>query len=272
MRGWLENKTILVTGGTSGLGLELVKKFLSNGNRVITISRDSESLLDNNKQLASEHCDLSDLSEVTKTVGKFKSAKLKVDVLINNAGVLSPPHFLMTKDKFEFSYQVNFLSHYLLTYLLIRNHVLNPSLVVNVSSPIYRKGDLELNNVFNQSKYGLFKAYASTKLFMALFSQKLSEETIRSFSYNPGTFNSGIYRTQSPWFRIMYKVAAPFMTSSSRVADGLFKSIESQSWEDGKMISKDGTTMELIQIEQSSIMEFWNNVDEQLEQWLGNSR
>ena len=270
MSSWLETKTILITGGTSGLGKELAQRFLSDGNRVITISRNGKEIHDFKKQLIIYKCDLSDLSEVAEFANTLAETKQKIDLLINNAGVLSPPDFLMTKDNYEFSYQVNFLSHYFLTLLLIEKKVLNPSLVVNVSSPIYKSGDLNLDRILNQNNYGLFRAYASTKLFMALFSVKLSMDSVNSFSYNPGTFNSSIYRMQRRWFQVIYKIAAPFMSSASSAADGMYEIIKSQSWQNGKMMKKNGDSMELIFMEESRILRFWEKVDTQLEKWLRN--
>ena len=194
------NKTICITGGTSGLGLELVKKFALADYKVITISSESMSDEMHYPNLRSITCNLSDFGDVKKFVDLVEREKIEIDILINNAGVLSAPDFIKTKDGFEFSYQVNFLSHFLIIRLMMSRGIFNPELVVNISSPIYKNGSFELINIQNEAAYKLFKAYASTKMYMALFSKKLAEEGVVSFSYNPGTFNSRIYRMQKMWF------------------------------------------------------------------------
>ena len=169
-------KTICVTGGSSGLGLELVKNFSEAGYEVISVSREKMSNDAHYPNLRDIRCDLSDFSEVKKFVELIEIEHINIDILINNAGVLSPPDFSRTKDGFEFSYQVNFLSHYLITRLLIEKDIFNPELVVNVSSPIYKNGSFELTSIQDEAAYKLFKAYASTKMYMAIFSKKLAEE------------------------------------------------------------------------------------------------
>lgn len=262
------NKTICITGGTSGLGLELVKKFSQAGYNVITISREKMSDDVHYPNLRSITCDLSDFADVKMFVDLIERENIRIDILINNAGVLSPPEFIKTKDGFEFSYQVNFLSHFLITRLLMRKGIFNPELVVNVSSPIYKNGSFELINIQNEAAYKLFKAYASTKMYMALFSKKLAEDGLKSFSYNPGTFSSGIYRMQKPWFHLLYNVAAHFMAPSHKVADGMYRVIENKKWINGSMVNKKGDSSELVQMEQDKIDAFWNLVENQLHDWI----
>src|SRR5210317_1857774 len=119
------NKTICITGGTSGLGFELVKKYSVNGYRVISLCREKVSDNAHDPNLRNIRCDLSDFSEVIKFVELLEYENINIDILINNAGVLSPPDFIRTKDGFEFSYQVNFLSHYLITKLLMIRGIFN---------------------------------------------------------------------------------------------------------------------------------------------------
>ena len=264
MENWLSGKTILITGGTSGLGKSLVYEFLGNGCHVISIARNGAVVEINNENYKHFSSDFSNLSTIEKTVEEFINEKISVDVLINNAGVLSPPRYEESKDGFEFSYQVNFLSHVYLTRLLLKHNLLNPKLIVNISSPIHTKGHLNLDKALDQKAYGLFQAYSNSKLYMAMFSQRLSEDGYPSFSFNPGTFNSGIYQLQDKWFHTMYKIAAPFMTSSKKVAKGLSNLILNQGWENGMMMNKYGKQSKILKCSQSDISKFWLQVDQQL--------
>lgn len=264
MKNWLQGKTVLLTGGTSGLGKSLLVKLLANGCSVISVSRNGilqEIDSDNYRHISS---DFSDMASVKKLIDKLIEDKVSVDVLINNAGVLSPPRYEETKDGFELSYQVNFLAHVYLTRLLLKNKVLNPKLIVNTSSPIHSRGHLNLEKALDPNKYGLLQAYSNTKLYMALHSDQVAKDGYQSFSFNPGTFNSGIYRLQEKWFHILYKVAAPFMASSDNVANGLFKTIHDQSWESGKMMNKRGKQSKMLQHSTKEIENFWAQVDQQL--------
>ena len=107
-------------------------------------------------------------------------------------------------------------------------------------------GKIYSDDQTEKDDHGMFQTYSNTKLYMALFSRKLSEEGYSSFSFNPGTFRSGIYRSQSKWFKNVYKVAAPFMTSSKKVANGLCKTITTKNGFDGQMIDKRGKYSDLM--------------------------
>jgi NAD(P)-dependent dehydrogenase (short-subunit alcohol dehydrogenase family) len=262
------NRRILITGGTSGLGRSLVKQFLENGYTVCTLSRNADSEKIQNKNYSFLQCDLADLSEVKRVAEELVQMKQTFDVLINNAGILSPPKYQKTVDGFELSYQVNFLSHVFLTGLLIEKGLLIPSLIVNVSSPIYTKGTLEINKIFDKRSYGVLQAYSNTKLFMALFTQKMTEDGLPGISFNPGTFSSGIYKFQQKWFHYLYKIAAPFMTSSDRVASGLFQMVNTDNWSDGKMMDRKGRATKLKNYDPDQKEAFWKHVELQIEEFL----
>ena len=265
MENWLFDKTILITGGTSGLGKSLVLKFLKHGCKVISISRNGTLVgIAPNKNYKHIPCDLAILSSVTDLVNFLLVEKFSVDILINNAGVLSPPEYRLSNDGFELSYQVNFLSHVYLTRELVKQKILKQGLIINVSSPIQAKGHINLDKALDENEYGLFQAYSNTKLYMALFSKHLSDLGYSSFSFNPGTFKSSIYQLQKKWFQILYRIAAPFMVSSKKVAYGLFQIIYDQSWQNGKMMNRNGIPNQIKDQDQTQLIEFWEKVDWQL--------
>jgi NAD(P)-dependent dehydrogenase (short-subunit alcohol dehydrogenase family) len=261
-------KQMLITGGTSGLGRSLVKQFLDNGYTVFTLGRNGIAKKIQSANYTFLECDLADLNEVRKVVEDLVQKKTFFDILINNAGILSPPKFQKTMDGYEFSYQVNFLSHVLLTRLLLDRGILNPNTVINISSPIYTKGTLDINKIFERRYHGVLQTYSNTKLFMALFTQKMTEDGIPGFSFNPGTFSSGIYRFQKKWFHYMYKIAAPFMISSDRVASGLFQIVHSDKWADGKMMDRKGKVINLKNYDPDQKKAFWNRVEMQIKDFL----
>jgi NAD(P)-dependent dehydrogenase (short-subunit alcohol dehydrogenase family) len=261
-------KNVLITGGTSGLGKSLVELFLSKGYKVYTVGRNGISEKNTHDNYAFYLCDLANLDAVRKFVEQISRDNITIDILINNAGVLSPPQHQETEDGHEYSYQVNFLSHVLLTRLLINKRKLKPGFVVNISSPVHKNGQLELKKIFDKKAHSVLQAYSNTKLFMALFTEKLALEGISGFSFNPGTFSSGIYQLQKPWFHRLYKIAAPFMVSSDRVAKRLYGITNEHNWKKGKMISKNGSVCELKNYNSELIDAFWKHVDGQIEEYI----
>jgi NAD(P)-dependent dehydrogenase (short-subunit alcohol dehydrogenase family) len=205
---------------------------------------------------------------VIEVVEELKRQNWRFDLLVNNAGMLSPPSYTETSDGFEMSYQVNFLSHVLLTRLMIKSDLLNNSTIINMSSPIYTKGKPDVKGGSLNGSYGVLQAYANTKLFMAMFSEKLADEGVRSFSFNPGTFSSGIYRSQKDWFHQLYRVAAPFMISSRNVAEKVLRIVEKDAFGSGEIISKNGWGKTLDYIDDNAKKRFWLNINEQLHRYF----
>jgi len=262
MESWLAGKCVLITGGTSGLGRSLALKFLSHGCRVVTIGRTEGLQTDDVTRYQHYQCDFADFVGL-KSVVKRIIADCSIDILINNAGILSPPRFQQSKNGLELSYQVNFLAHYYLSTSLVSNGV-DLKCIVNVSSPVHTKGQLDLRYVEASEHYKLLPAYANSKLYMALLSQFLHEKGLDCFSFDPGTFSSGIYRAQQKWFHLTYKVAAPFMTSSDKVANGLVDLMTARSWTNAKMYNRRSQLVPLLKFDPIKIEAFWNKVEQQL--------
>ena len=264
MKSWLSGKNILITGSTSGLGRSLVTRLLNEQAQIISVSRNGKLDYVDNENYIHFSCDLAEFSHIQALVKQLQEREISIDILINNAGVLSPPNYLKTQDGFEYSYQVNFLSQVYLTRILKEKNILNSSLVINVSSPIHTKGTIDLDRALDSNNYSVVKAYSNTKLYMALFSMKLAVECIHSFSFNPGTFSSGIYRRQKKWFHLFYKIAAPFMASSNFVADQLLYIIIEKRWVNGKMMNIKGQISTMLSYEQTEVDSFWTEVNNQL--------
>ncbi|MDZ7604480.1 MAG: SDR family NAD(P)-dependent oxidoreductase [Cyclobacteriaceae bacterium] len=203
---------VIVTGGTSGLGFELVNLFLERGAEVMSLGRAEGKVVHPGHSFYK--CDFASLTQVSETALQIAKKGKGIDLIINNAGILSPPDFTTTMDGFELSYQVNFLAHVHFFQILREGGLLKKTMIINTTSPIRTRGKLEQDWIFDKNSYGTIKAYASTKLYMSLFTTHLAFLGFSSYAFDPGTFSSGIYRAQNPWFHALYKVAAPFMVSS----------------------------------------------------------
>ena len=219
------SKNILVTGGTSGLGLQLVKMLLDNGYNVTATGRKKVEIPGSNGKFRFFYVDFADMEQSAAVFRRISSEK-KFIAVINNAGILSPPALTRTVDGFEYTFQVNFLSHLLLNEIIIRSTPDLSSLrIIPVTSPVYRIADFNNYRINSADEYRAFNAYCSSKLYLAMMNDVLSDRHNRNmplcFSFNPGTFSSGIYRMQKTWFRFLYHVAAPFMRSPAKVAAAL---------------------------------------------------
>ncbi len=130
----LTGKIIIVTGGNSGLGYESVKALAEKGAKVILASRSIEkgeaakSEIMQHKPIGKVlvmKLDLMDLSSITKFASDFKAKYDRLDVLMNNAGIMTTPYFL-TKDGFEGQMGTNHLGHFALTGQLLELIVSTP--------------------------------------------------------------------------------------------------------------------------------------------------
>jgi NAD(P)-dependent dehydrogenase (short-subunit alcohol dehydrogenase family) len=216
-------QNILVTGGTSGLGLELARKFMSAGNKVWITGRN----LRHNDAFGEDFhflkTDFADLRSVSRTLSEVLEAGLRFDIVINNAGVLGPPSYIMTGDGFEYTFQVNYLAHLLVSELIAHftdndHHIL----FATVTSPVY-KFVKPVFRIPEREKYRSFRTYSESKYYLLLITKAVCSanpgKKITGFAFNPGIFNSGIYRTQAKWFHRLYKFASPVLKDPGKVAD-----------------------------------------------------
>ncbi len=183
----LTGKVIVVTGGNSGLGYESVKAFAKKGAEVVLASRSSEKGEEARTEMMKDipdgkikvlPLDLGDLESVRSFAMAFRENYKKLDVLLNNAGIMMTPYFT-TKDGFEGQIGTNHLGHFALTGLLM-DLVLKTegSRIVNVSSGAHKRGVMDFNNLqFENAKdYSPMKAYGRSKLSNLLFTYELQRK------------------------------------------------------------------------------------------------
>ena len=239
------NKTsglsILITGGTSGLGFELSKYFIGMGNRVYILGRKAPESFPVNGGPRFIKIDFSDLRSTSEVIRKLAGELNGLDIIVNNAGVMSPPTFTASSDGIEYTYQVNWLSHLVINEILIREGKLSPGAkIVSVTSPVYKyvKPGFRIHGPEN---YSGFRAYAESKYYMILTGRYLErvfpENDFIFFSFDPGTFSSGIARMQKGWFRKLYRIGAPFLRSPARPASNLVEILRNDEIVNGAVYS-----------------------------------
>ncbi len=197
----LNGKTALVTGANSGLGYESSLALAQKGARVILGCRNLEKGKNAKEKIEAEvsgaklelmELDLASLDSVKSFVEKFSDKHDKLDILINNAGVMALPQG-KTKDGFEKQFGINHLGHFALTGLLMdKLEASEAGRVVNVASKAAESGQVNFDDLMSEKSYSKWGAYGQSKLANILFTQELNErleqagKSTRSMVAHPG--------------------------------------------------------------------------------------
>ncbi|WP_235945685.1 SDR family oxidoreductase [Saccharibacillus alkalitolerans] len=215
----MTGKTALVTGANSGMGLATSIELSKRGYRVLMACRSrerGEEALRKVEQSGGSGsaelvlCDLADLSSIRRFAGDVHGRIDTLDVLINNAGVVSPKR-QETKDGFELALGVNHLGHFLATNLLLGLvKASGRGRIVVVASGAYKAGRIHFEDPHLRRSYNVVKSYGQSKLANILFARELALRTydagiavnalhpgavLTQLGVNRGTgFGQGVYR------------------------------------------------------------------------------
>ncbi|MFN8240594.1 MAG: SDR family NAD(P)-dependent oxidoreductase [Bacteroidales bacterium] len=249
---------ILVTGGTSGLGYELVLKLLGNGHNVTAIGRTLKKIPVSQSNFNFVKADFSDLHATTLAINGLMNQNPGYDVIINNAGVLSPQSFTLTTDGLEHSFQVNFLANMLTDILVISQSSDNkPVRVISITSPVWRHVRPSFR-LPDPGRYRMFRVYSETKYYQVisgyLLNRLLPGKTVIFAAFDPGTFRSGISRMQKKWFRMLYKIASPLMTDPSEIAGVLAHLACTDPFPEGTVVNRKGRKKDDIVLPSATIL------------------
>ncbi|TGD73310.1 SDR family NAD(P)-dependent oxidoreductase [Mangrovimicrobium sediminis] len=181
-----DGRVAVVTGASSGIGLAAAEALAAKGAQVILAVRDMHKgrrALDNltgsvpeaNAQLA--ELDLADLASVRAFAAQFADGHERLDLLINNAGIMMCP-YATTRDGFEIQFGTNHLGHFALTGLLLPLVQATPGArVVTVSSLAHRGGNIDFDDPnWERREYNTGQAYCDSKLANLLFVTALSRK------------------------------------------------------------------------------------------------
>ena len=178
----LSDKTVLVTGSTDGLGRETARELARRGATVLVHGRDAGRVSEVNEEIrrdtgnedvASYVADLSSLDQVRGLADDVEREVERLDALVNNAGV-APTTRELSADGYELAFAVNYLSHFLLTVLLLPLLERSaPSRIVNVAS--IGQAPLDFDDLMLERGFDGFRAYAQSKLAQIAFTFELAE-------------------------------------------------------------------------------------------------
>lgn len=227
---------VLITGGTSGLGLELGKLLYHSDYEIYILGRTIKENSFGGLNIHFIRTDFSNLNDLRRVLYEMTDGKTEFDIIINNAGVLSPDVYTLTKDGFEYTYQVNFLSHLIINDLVLKTGSYKDGLkIISVTSPVYRTVKASFS-IPSLEKYRSFRVYAESKLYLLVaghyLKEKYPDKRFVVAGFNPGVFSSGISRSRGSLFRKLYSVAAPFMKSPGSVAKALAEVIRDGDYEE----------------------------------------
>ncbi len=243
----LTGKVAVVTGATSGLGLETARAFAAHGAKVVLAARDDAKLTDALGVIAQQvpgaevgtlHLDLASLAGIRDSVATLVADHPRIDLLVNNAGVMACP-LSRTADGFEMQFGTNHLGHFLLTNLLLPALLTAPApRVVCLSSAGHLESPILWDDPnFERTEYFNWTAYGQSKTANALFALELdrrcSGQGLHAYAVHPGVIMTPLARhmTDADFAWLAERTRRAAADSASGAGDGepggmSFKSVE----------------------------------------------
>jgi NAD(P)-dependent dehydrogenase (short-subunit alcohol dehydrogenase family) len=211
----MKGKTVLITGATSGIGLQTALALTKMGARMVFTTRNLARGEEvggflrehaGNDAVFPMFCRLDSLASVGEFCAKFLEQHARLDVLINNAGILQTRRKL-SEDGIELTFAVNHLAPFLLTRLLLGRIIeCAPARIINVSSDTHFDAQMDLNDLECKNGFPWMAAYRQSKLANVLFTYSLAEQLngtgITVNCLHPGFVHTSIFRNLNPLVRL----------------------------------------------------------------------
>lgn len=251
-----QDRTFLITGANTGIGYETAKKIAQCGGRVIMACRSGEKANEAIERMKQEtqtefaemkemnaqnstketkeapslnvqymHLDLSKLQSTMDFINLYKESGLPINVLLCNAGMLIDKK-VITEDGYEIHFQVNYLSHLLLTlHLLPLIKQSGPnSRIVNISSIGHFFSEVNLDNIQSQQHFNGIKCYGKSKLYQIMsmyqLAKRLDKDTVSVFSVHPGFVQTNLLNSETTFINRLFIGAFVALGLSRKPVDG----------------------------------------------------
>jgi NAD(P)-dependent dehydrogenase (short-subunit alcohol dehydrogenase family) len=190
----------VVTGANSGIGFHTAAALAEHGAEVVLACRNTDAALEAAKKISGvstvEKLDLASQTSIHEFVARFDGS---LDLLVNNAGVMTPPKYRETPEGHELQFGTNHLGHFALTGLLLPALLKSESpRVVTVASIAHHRGDESVLEGNPEASYEPQKAYGNSKLANLLFARELHRRTseagvkLTSTAAHPGVSATGL--------------------------------------------------------------------------------
>jgi retinol dehydrogenase 12 len=179
----MRGKTVVITGGTSGIGQVAAEILGKKGARIALVARDKtrgDATLARLRNCAPGvahsiyFADLTRIAEMKRVAAQIADEEQRIDVLINNAGALFARHRL-TQDGLEFTFALNHMAYFVLTEGLRKRLLAStPARIVNTASAAHQDATLDFDDLQSAKSYKPLKAYSRSKLCNILFTRELA--------------------------------------------------------------------------------------------------
>jgi NAD(P)-dependent dehydrogenase (short-subunit alcohol dehydrogenase family) len=231
----IRDKTVLITGGSSGIGQATAGALARLDAHVVIAARDLERSRAVAKEISAAtghearamHLDLTSMESIRAFSARFLEEQPRLHVLINNAGTFSKKR-RESVDGFEATFALHHLGPFLLTKLLLPRMVENaPGRIINVSSRVHRlaRNGLDFDDLQLTKGYSGKAAYAQSKLALELFTRELARrvtaEGITVNSIHPGAVKSNFRADAGALIRLVYFLMRPTLLTPEQSAESL---------------------------------------------------
>ena len=223
----LGGKTVVVTGANAGIGKETAVALAAMGARVVMVARDEAkgraALADVRARAKSDavelyFADFASLASTRAFAAKLTAEHDRLDVLVNNAGLLLPSRSL-TEDGFESMFGINHLGYFLTTHLLLPLLAKSGrARIVNVASAAHKGARLDFDDLQSEKSFSPFGAYGRSKLCNILFTYELAERLagrgVTANCLHPGVVATDFGQKKPGLINFLVKLGKPFLLSA----------------------------------------------------------
>jgi len=246
----LQDKIVLVTGATSGIGEITARELAVAGAHVVLLAR-NPGKAERTRQSILAVCghekvdiviaDLSSLSQVRSAAAAVKLAYPRLDILVNNAGLIQGKQRKESVDGYELTLATNHLGPFLFTAVLFDLLLKSErARIINLSSAAHRVARADFNNLQLHTGYSSLRAYANSKLFNYMFTAELDRRLrardlpMVTNAVHPGGVASGFGRNSDGWIAVLMRLFSATLISPEK---GAQTSIYLATSEEGGRIS-----------------------------------
>lgn len=227
----LDDKTVLVTGPTAGIGRVTALELARRAGEIVLLCRDPEKgaalAREIREATGRDHasvltCDLASQADVRRAAAEFLASGRPLHVLVNNAGAVNLRRS-MTVDGIESTFAVNHLAYFLLTNLLLDRLIASaPARIVNVASDAHHWGTIDFDDLEGERRYRGMAIYGRSKLANILFTRELARRlagtSVTVNAVHPGAVATQLGANNGRVARLLLPLLRPFMRTPARGA------------------------------------------------------